>query len=243
LRRLLKFKYLFYYEVPLCSCSFSIASKNALKLPEAEGPRQGRAKNDALPKISILIIGDSSAAGVGVSHQDDALSGQLSLKLKGELNVSWQLIAQTGAQTQYMVDMLSAAQIKTPIDIVITSLGVNDVTSLQSSKNWLDAQGKLHNYCFSTLHAKHIIVSGMPPLHRFPLLPQPLRWILGCRAKQFDKLQLHKLEKQAHISHQSLPFGLGANALAIDGFHPSAIAYKEWAGSLHERVLQLSKCI
>ncbi|WP_371196034.1 SGNH/GDSL hydrolase family protein [Glaciecola sp. SC05] len=214
--------------------------QNALKLPEAAGPRQGNANNKALPTVNILIIGDSSAAGVGVDHQDDAIAGQLANVLKGDINVSWQLIAKTGAQTKDMVAMLSAATISSPIDIVITSLGVNDVTSLQRSSKWLVAQDKLHEYCLSTLNAKHIIVSGMPPLHRFPLLPQPLRWIIGSRAKQLDKQQLKKIKKQPNVSHQALPFDLGANAMAIDGFHPGAVAYQVWAASLREPVLQLN---
>lgn len=68
--------------------------KTALRLPEAEGERRGRltlaANDNALensqvndnaspdkPTLNIMLLGDSSAAGVGVSSQQQALAGKL----------------------------------------------------------------------------------------------------------------------------------------------------------------------
>ena len=42
------------------------------RLPEAAGPRQGEVGSG--PLLRLLIVGDSSAAGVGVAQQRDALS-------------------------------------------------------------------------------------------------------------------------------------------------------------------------
>ena len=48
------------------------------KLPEAEGPRDGIAGADRPGRpLRLLIVGDSSAAGVGASVQDEALAGRL----------------------------------------------------------------------------------------------------------------------------------------------------------------------
>ena len=51
------------------------------KLPEAAGAREGeRRLRDAgggPASLRVLITGDSSAAGVGTQHQDEALPGQL----------------------------------------------------------------------------------------------------------------------------------------------------------------------
>ncbi|RMD81354.1 MAG: SGNH/GDSL hydrolase family protein, partial [Candidatus Dadabacteria bacterium] len=43
---------------------------NVPRLPEAPGPRQGRAGKG--PLLRLLIVGDSAAAGVGAAHQDEA---------------------------------------------------------------------------------------------------------------------------------------------------------------------------
>jgi hypothetical protein len=32
------------------------------------------------------------------------------------------------------------------------------------------------------------VLSGLPPMHRFPALPQPLRWYVGSRARDFNRV-------------------------------------------------------
>ena len=49
------------------------------RLPEAAGAREGVVGRGA--ELDLLIVGDSSAAGVGVDTQDDALAGCLSRAL------------------------------------------------------------------------------------------------------------------------------------------------------------------
>ena len=39
-----------------------------VKLPEADGPREGQSGNPDNKALSFLIIGDSAAAGVGIRH-------------------------------------------------------------------------------------------------------------------------------------------------------------------------------
>ena len=61
------------------------------RLPEPEGERSG--VNGAGPPLSLLILGDSAAAGVGVATQDQALSGQLVsapwFRFPGVLEACW----------------------------------------------------------------------------------------------------------------------------------------------------------
>ena len=217
--------------------------KRARKLPEANGERQGSTNDSTKPPLGILIIGDSAAAGVGASHQNTALLGQLVNNLKNDFNLSWTLVARTGAQTQDLSKMLDSAKLGNTVDIVVTSLGVNDVTSLQRAKHWLDEQNKLHQYCFQTLGAKHIVVSGMPPMHKFPLLPQPLRWIMGSRAKEFDSLQAINIGKCINKTYEPLTFDMDKSAMAIDGFHPGPRIYHQWGLNLSNRIVRLARSL
>ena len=75
------------------------------KLPEAQGPREGVRTPDIAAEagssdsaLRLLIVGDSSAAGVGATHQDEALAGRLSRALVAALatEVHWRLVARTG---------------------------------------------------------------------------------------------------------------------------------------------------
>jgi hypothetical protein len=56
-------------------------------LPEAAGARQGSAGEG--PLLRLLIVGDSAAAGVGVSQQDDALLGQVVSRLSSRYRVEF----------------------------------------------------------------------------------------------------------------------------------------------------------
>ncbi|MDH3952646.1 MAG: SGNH/GDSL hydrolase family protein, partial [Gammaproteobacteria bacterium] len=48
-------------------------------LPEPPGAREGSAGKG--PPLKLLVVGDSAAAGVGVSRQDEALLGQVVSRL------------------------------------------------------------------------------------------------------------------------------------------------------------------
>ena len=55
------------------------------RLPEPDGARAGQAGSGQ--PLRLLIVGDSAAAGVGVSTQQDALSGQLIALLSQSLSL------------------------------------------------------------------------------------------------------------------------------------------------------------
>ena len=51
-----------------------------------------------------------------------------------------------------------------------------------------------------------MIVSGLPPVGKFPALPQPLRWYLGGRAKLFDRLIFDQLSNDSFGRYLSIDF-------------------------------------
>ena len=86
--------------------------------------------------LRLLIAGDSAAAGVGASSQDDALCGKLVSRLSQHCNVEWRLVAVNGLDSPGLLGLLE----ETPehrYDVVVLSIGVNDVTSLRSPSEWL----------------------------------------------------------------------------------------------------------
>lgn len=63
--------------------------KNTPRLLEAGGEREGTT-GEGQP-LSLLILGDSAAAGVGVDTQQDALSGAIISELQNEYRLQWKL--------------------------------------------------------------------------------------------------------------------------------------------------------
>lgn len=198
----------------------------ALKLPEAAGPRSGTAGQG--PELRLLILGDSSAAGVGAPHQDQALSGQLLKRLARTNRVRWRLEATTGHTTRdalRRLDALGPAQ----FDVAVVALGVNDVTRAVPLQIWMRRQRRLISRLQHTFGVRQICLSGLPPMGEFPLLPHPLRWVLGRQAQRFDRHLRSYAAGLDSVSVTPLEFDLSVDHMAEDGFHPGPEVYAAWA--------------
>ncbi len=195
-------------------------------LPEPPGARQGCAGEG--PPLKLLIVGDSAAAGVGVSRQEDALLGQVVTRLASHYRVEFELQARTGFTT---ADILRRLDEMAPqdFDVVLTSLGVNDVLALTSRATWLARQAQLRQVLREKFGARLLIFSGLPPVHSFPALPQPLRWHLGSRATEFNEHLTAAVGSEADARLVDLRFEADVGMMASDGFHPGPPIYAEWA--------------
>ncbi|NUU38750.1 SGNH/GDSL hydrolase family protein [Pseudomonas sp. C2B4] len=196
------------------------------KLPEAEGEREGEA-GDGKP-LRLLILGDSAAAGVGASTQADALSGQLVSRLARDFRVSWKLSAQSGLDSQALLEWLEQ-HTPEPFDVALLSIGVNDVTGLLTADQWIARQQQLMEVLIETFRVKLIVVSPLPPMHLFPALPQPLRWYLGHRAARFNVRLAELVGHRERCTMLATHLAPVAGSMAPDGFHPGPLIYSVWA--------------
>lgn len=200
--------------------------RNISLLPEPPGERTGTAGTG--PPLRLLVTGDSAAAGVGATHQQEALLGQLVARLSDNFLVHFTLLAKTGGTTRSTLRALGKLHGQS-FDAVVTSLGVNDVTAGVGLSKWQEQQRALRTYLRESLGAQQIIVTGLPPVHGFPALPQPLRWYLGRRATQFDETLQQDVAAEPGTHFLSLRFSRDVSLMAADGFHPGPAIYREWA--------------
>lgn len=112
-------------------------------------------------------------------------------------------------------------------------LGVNDVTRQVSLWHWQKRQTQLHAMLTEQFGPRRIYLCGVPPLERFPLLPQPLRAMLGARARAFDRKLARLAARAQGLRHLPLSETLLDTAMmATDGFHPGPQMYRLWAQHL-----------
>jgi len=201
-------------------------------LPEASGPRSG--SRGAGPPLRLLIAGDSAAAGVGAATQSQALAGRLVTALEQDFRLTWRLEAKTGATTADVLARLQDLE-GGPYDVLVTSLGVNDITRGVGLEAWLAQQAGLLRLARARLGTSLFVIAGLPPIDGFPALPQPLRWYLGRRAKEFTHHLRGLLDQEPSAHFVDLRFTLDASLMASDGFHPGPVIYQGWA----ERVAEL----
>lgn len=216
---------------PLLAAQAVVVRARALTLPEPPGPRAGSA--GAGPRLRLLIAGDSAAAGVGAEHQSEALSGQLVARLATRFTVEWRLEALTGRTTHDMIATLEGMQAET-FDLAVLSLGVNDVTRFVPRKRWMARQRRVHSLLRKRFGTRRIVASGLPPMGHFPLLPRPLRWVLGQQAARLDAALADLAAEAPDLVHVPLDLPYEPRFVAADGYHPSPAAYVEWARMLDD---------
>lgn len=84
-------------------------------------------------------------------------------------------MAKSGAKTAEVIDWLDDLPVDS-YDVAVAVLGVNDVTRGVTLRRWLGLQSQLFDRIGEMLSPCRIIVSALPPIGQFPVLPHPLCW-------------------------------------------------------------------
>lgn len=211
---------------PLLLAQALYVRKVTPRLPEPDGERAGIVGAGA--GIRVLIAGDSAAAGVGVASQQQALSGRLVSLLSETHQVSWRLLAQTGHTSQDVLTRLGEVAPES-FDIALLSVGVNDVTGGTGAGRWRANLAAIIELLETRFGVSHVVLTGLPPMHLFPALPQPLRWWLGARARQLNMALAGIAASDSRSSLLTVEFPFEDGYMADDGFHPGLLAYDLWA--------------
>lgn len=209
--------------------------RTALRLPEPVGPREGQVGEGA-PGLRLLVVGDSSAAGVGVADQAQALALPLATALSDRLGIAvrWQLVAQTGINTADAHALVAQAALQ-PADVAVTALGVNDVSSQTTAPRFVEQTALLWSQLQERTGARWAVVCGLPPMHMLSAVPRPLRWYLGRYAAWLDAA-VRRWSRQQGLGYCALQWATDPANLARDGFHPGPSLYPEWAQRLAEQI-------
>lgn len=232
--------------------------KTALRLPEAEGERRGRLtlaskdnSSEDKATLNLMLLGDSSAAGVGVSSQQQALAGQLLEQLQQLPQIQqkfsqleWSLHATSG-HTSF--DALRRLYVlpkpATAVDIMIVMIGVNDTTANISTSKWEQQLREIIGLSKRKFGAKHIIFPCLPPMQNMPAIPSPLNKLMGYKTQLMNEKLIQVCDHYDEVL--ALQFDLensdlqNQNFFAEDGFHPNSTAYLLLAEKLAKTISEL----
>ena len=222
---------------PLLVAQAMATKRRAPRLPEADGPREGRVGEGE--RLSLLIVGDSSAAGVGVATQDEALAGHLTRTLAREAQrrVHWQLLAQSGITTAQALELARRVR-PMQADLAVAVLGVNDVIDQVPSQRAVQQRAALADWLRQATGVRHIVFAPLPPVHHFPLLPQPLRRVMGDDARRHDEAMARWAATRDDVTHLPIALELGPEHMAADGFHPGEPVYRATGEALARFIAQ-----
>ena len=119
-------------------------------------------------------------AGVGIPKHSLTLSGLTAVRLNKLLgcNVNWKILAESGL-TLKNLNKLIREQSDENADLVLVSIGGNDVFQLTPPWVWKNNIHTCVKLLFQNDKKPLILFSPVPPVGRFPAIPNPLRFAFG----------------------------------------------------------------
>ena len=203
--------------------------KASIRLSPPEAPREiivpGSEKT-----LKLLVIGDSSAAGVGVDDFFESVAGRLPFLVAEKTGAAvvarncGNNSATAGDLTKYVVPNLE----RIAYDYVVINIGVNDVKNLHTKRRFSKEFGGLIYALRARFPGAKFIWSGIPDLSRVPILPKPLNWIMGVRGKILRE-KAYALCRERGVFAPTPKWEPLPENFSHDGFHASTQGYKVWA--------------
>lgn len=222
-------------EVGLALTRDYLPTTPALTLGGTFGPDDGQ-------PLRFVVLGDSTAAGLGAGSPQHAYATVLSERLGGQgYRVELSAYGLSGARVKDVLeDQVPLAEKVSP-DLVFVGIGANDSTHLTALSSVKRDMGAALDRLVATGAA--VVVAGPPDMRAHAWL-EPLRSLVGWRGRQIATaietaarerdLDVVPLAELAGPYFASNP----EDAYASDNFHPGPGGYRAWADAIYPVLLE-----
>ena len=217
-------------------------------LPPAENPN-GVSKSDNKDQLRVLILGESTMAGLGVKKHAEGFPGAFAdniSKLTGK-QIIWEVHAKSGYTVKQINERI-IQNINGQFDLIVIGVGGNDAFTLNTTGNWSRDILIMIESLISKFPSSKCVFINMPPIHAFPGFTPLLKKTLGKRVellgrklKQLtDRIQnVFYIEEKIELDQWKQKFDLENNSedFFSDGVHPSKLTYQTWAKQVANYIL------
>jgi lysophospholipase L1-like esterase len=187
--------------------------------------------------LAFVVLGDSTAAGLGAGSPDAAYPTELARRLAGEgRRVHLTALGISGARVHdVLTDQVPEAVAASP-DLVFVGIGANDVTHVTSlSSIRRDTRAALDRLKAT---GAAVVLAG-PPDMRAEAWYEPLRSLAGWRGRQVASA-MEAVARSLNVPVVPLAKEAGPffgdhpdSAYASDDFHPGPAGYRVWAAAIY----------
>lgn len=193
--------------------------------------------------LRLVVLGDSTAAGIGVAQAADAYPVLLARRLAEETGGRVELTAfgVSGARVQDVADEQAPKAAALDPDVVFVGIGANDVTHLTSLG---EVRQDMERAIRVLRETGATVVAAGPPDMRVPVWHQPLRYLSFLRGKQVENAveDAARAEGAAvvELREEAGPFfeeDPDAH-FSDDEFHPGPRGYARWADAIFPVLLE-----
>ena len=186
---------------------------------------------DGPDPIRLLVLGDSTVAGVGVPSQEQALPGNLARLLHAHSGrgVSWHAVGKNGATSRDLLTTFIRPATRQAHDLVFLSIGANDALTIRSRAAFVRDLRTVLAQLRAASPGVVVLMSSLPAFFRFVLLPNPLRWNLYLHSRSLEAGARAVVRATPGVFMSPPPPPYTDGFFADDRFHPSAVGYRDWA--------------
>lgn len=191
------------------------------------------------PGISLLVIGDSSAASVGIGKTEDGLAAQLAglISEKTGRGVRWRAAGYSSATAGQIRDFVVPNLAAEPWTHIVISIGTNDTKNFHSVPRFKKEFGGLLYALRAKWPEARVVWSPVVEMNRVPALPALLGRILEVRAGAMNRMGERLCNERGAVAASRLPILDPAAGFSTDGFHASEAGYRAWAEHMLDFVL------
>jgi lysophospholipase L1-like esterase len=191
---------------------------------------------EGAPTTRLVLLGDSSALGVGVDRVADTVGGSIATYLADQdRRVELSSVAVVGSRSSDLGTQVARALLGPRPDVAVILIGANDATGLRRPSQAAAALAKAVRRLRSL--GIVVVVGTCPDLGAARAIAPPLRQVVGLLGARMARAQLEAVRDAGGISVDLATttgpvFRADAGTLCYDGYHPSADGYRLWAHAL-----------
>ncbi|MDQ3537345.1 MAG: SGNH/GDSL hydrolase family protein [Actinomycetota bacterium] len=191
------------------------------------------------PAVRLVVLGDSTAAGVGSPTLAESLPVQVAQRLADDLGrpVDVTGFGVSGARTVDVRDEQIPLLVDRRVDAVLIAIGSNDVTHATSPSAMAEQTRSMLRAARRNAGQAALVLGGIPLFGSADALAQPLRLLVDTYARVLRRVQRDAAAAEGarfvNIAVEASPRFAGVpEAMSSDGFHPAPVGYGFWADAL-----------
>jgi lysophospholipase L1-like esterase len=193
---------------------------------------------DDTPPLRLVLLGDSSALGVGVDRVVDTVGGQLATLLStgpGGRQVALSSVGVAGSRSSDLATQVARCLLGDRPDVAVILVGANDAFALRRPSD----AGTYLGAAVRRLRdaGVEVVVGSCPDLGAARAIAPPLRQVVGWLGRRVGRAQVRAVHAAGGAvvdlaAETGAVFRADPNTLCHDRYHPSADGYRVWAYAL-----------
>jgi len=210
----------------------------SIRMPPPQGPVRHEIEG-AEPTINLLVLGDSSAAGVGLETTDGLLAIRLAQLIAARTGrrVVWRAAGFNSATAGQLRDFVVPNLAPEDWTHIVLAVGTNDAKNFHTVRRFKKEFGGLLYALRAKWPQARIVWSPVVDMALVPALPRALGRLLEIRATLVNRMGERLCLERGVVPATRLPILDPAAGFSTDGFHASEAGYRAWAEHLEGVVM------